>query len=876
MDQSVDQTVDQTEDLLDHLLRTEPPERSALLDALCEAYPQQAEKLRRRYQALERVGMLEQDEQGQPKQIGSFRVLEQLGKGGMGVVYRAEQAGLLREVAVKLLRPEFAWLTPNRQRFLREGRVVARLEHPAIVPILQFGEHLGQPFLVMRYIAGRSLAELLGAMRDTDVTARDGHHVVSALADGTAGVDEVAVGSSLGGLDTRWSQVIARLLLPIAEGLGYAHHHGVVHRDVKPSNILVDRDGRTFLCDFGLASLDQDEQLTRSGALLGSVPYMSPEQVEGTATDARSDVFSFGSVLYEALTSQRPFGATSSSQTMHAIARVEPPKLQKGLPHVEADLLAIVARCLEKRASHRYATGTELASDLRAFVEGRPVKARRLTFAHRVIRLARREPVPFLLATTASLLLLLAASLGGYLWAERNTFAAGHAELQTEQVERELALGFQALARNNRQMAQQHFDHCLAIDATSEAAQAGRQAAVGTSNAPTNTGTEQEPALATPTELFTKATRLLFSGQHGDTTTAKRATQLLRDAVLRSPRARPVYHGMLAMAAATAQDHALAQRTAEAIELTWPESATAAYWAGYARIAYDAERAERSFVAATQIDKAFVAAWAELGTARMLQNKLGSAEQALRTAIELAPDNCKAWLNLGLCQHRAGKTEVAVATLRHAAKLPNAVPGANYNLGVLLAASKPDEAIAAFEAATAQAPDYIEAWYNLGALHTQRGELEEGRAALEQAIKLRQDWADAWRQLGTNRATAGDAGAAAAAYQQVVALAPTDTAAKNYLDVLQRHLASQALPAAKQAKRAAKPAQADGRPDTATTDTTQSEKTQSKKTQPDKRHSHKRQPQESQTKKSQPNKTQPNKTQSNKSKLSNPEPEDRD
>lgn len=792
----------QTEDLLDHLLRAEPVERTLLLDALCEAYPQQAEKLRRRYQALERVGMLEQEDPGQPKQIGSFRVLEQLGKGGMGVVYKAEQADLGREVAVKLLRPEFAWLTPNRQRFLREGRVVAKLEHPAIVPILQFGEHLGQPFLVMRHIAGRSLAEILSTIKDTDVTARTGHHVVRALAVGTDGVDEIAVGSSVHGLDTRWSQVVARLLLPIAEGLGYAHHHGVVHRDVKPSNILIDRDGRAFLCDFGLASLDHDDQLTRSGALLGSVPYMSPEQVEGTGTNSRSDVFSFGSVLYEALTGQRPFGATSSSQTMHAIARVEPPKLQQGLPHIEADLLAILARCLEKRAAHRYATGTELASDLRSFLEGRAVKARRLTLAHRAVRLARREPIKCLLATATSMLLLLAASLGGYLWAERDVLAAGHEQLQTEQIERELALGFQALTRNHRQVAQQHFDNCLSIDAQSEAAKAGWHAAAGTTPAlaagvathvASSTATE-EPALATPTQLFTEATRLLFSGPRGDTTDAIRATQMMSDAVLRSPHARPVYHGLLAMAAANAQDNALAARTADALDLTWPKSATAAYWAGYARIGFDAERAEQSFELATQLDEQFTAAWAELGAAQMLQGKIDAAKQALQQAVALEPNNSKAWLNLGLCQHRAGDEATAFASLRHATTLPNAVPGANYNLGVLLAASNPDEAIAAFQATTAQAPDYVEAWYNLGALQTQRGALAEGRIALEQAVKLRENWADAWRQLGTNHATAGNAEAAAQAYRKVVALEPTDPAAKQYLDMLLGHLQTQPKP----------------------------------------------------------------------------------
>lgn len=786
---------DQTEDLLDHLLRAEPQEREALLASLCEAYPQQAERLRRRYQALERVGMLDQEETGDPKEIGSFRVLEQLGKGGMGVVYRAEQAGLGREVAVKLLRPEFAWLTPNRQRFLREGRVVARLEHPAIVPILQFGEHLGQPFLVMRHIAGRSLAEVLTELDDSDVAARTGEDLVAALGHGRDGVDEVAVSSSLHGLETRWSQVVARTLLPIAEALGYAHAQGVVHRDVKPSNILVDRDGRAFLCDFGLASLDHDDQLTRSGALLGSVPYMSPEQVEGTPTDARSDVFSFGSVLYEALTGQRPFGATSSSQTMHAIARVEPPKLQKGLPHVEADLQAILQRCLEKRSSHRYASGSELASDLRAFLEGRQVKARRLTLLHRTVRLARREPLKFALATSAALLLLVASSLGGYLWAERDAYAKGRAALRSDRVERQLALGFHALTTENLPLARRHFGACLEIDPSCQAAQTGSALADGNlASATDELPSDQLRPDASPTELLARAGQLLFTGQRGDSRGATAAIDLLQDAVLRAPRARPVYHGMLAMAAAAADEPALAERTARALDQLFPQSATAAYWSGYARLGSDPAAAERSFAAATARDASFAAAWAELGAARMVLGDFAAAATALERATELEPDNCKAWINRGLCQARGGDRSTAIASLRHASTLPGAVPGANYNLGVLLAESDPDQAIAAFAATVAQAPDYVEAWYNLGALHTRRGQLDEGHQALQRTVALRADWADAWRQLGTNRATAGDANAAADAYRKVVALAPEDVAAKTYLDSLLGYLRAQGAP----------------------------------------------------------------------------------
>ena len=261
--------------------------------------------------------------------------------------------------------------------------------------------------------------------------------------------------------------------------------------------------------------------------------------------------------------------------------------------------------------------------------------------------------------------------------------------------------------------------------------------------------------------------------------------------MLRAPRARPVYHGMLAMAAAAAGEHALAERTARALDQLFPQSATAAYWSGYARLEFDADAAARSFAAATARDASFAAAWAELGAARMLLGDFAAAATALERATQLEPHNCKAWINRGLCQARLGERKTAIASLRHATTLPTAVPGANYNLGVLLAENDPDQAIAAFASTVAQAPDYVEAWYNLGALQTRRGLLDKGRDALQRAVALRADWADAWRQLGTNRATAGDASAAAEAYGKVVALAPEDEAARTYLDSLLGYLRTQ-------------------------------------------------------------------------------------
>ena len=772
------------ESLLDKLLCSEPAERSLMLDALCDAHPDQAGALRQRYEVLERMGMLEHDAPAPPTEIGAFQVLEQIGAGGMGVVYRAHQENLGRIVAIKLLRPEFAGLAPNRQRFLREGRVVAQLEHPAIVPILQFGEHQGQPFLVMRHIAGRSFADVLSAIADIPVEARSGHAIVRALAEGPDGVDEVAVGSALHGLESRWSHVVVRLLLPIAEGLGHAHLRGVVHRDVKPSNILVHREGQAHMCDFGLASLDQDEQLTRSGALLGSVPYMSPEQVEGQPTDSRSDVFSFGSVLYEALFGQRPFGTSSSSETMHAIVRMEPRSLTSGTPHIERDLVAILARCLEKRSSHRYKDGVELANDLRAYLSDRPVSARRLTYVRRVVRFARREPVRFALSAATGVLLLMLASLSGYLWAEQETLAAGRETLRSERLERELALGYHALVTRQSEVADGYFQRCLQIDGDSEAAQVGLWLLQPGSVVADG---DQISADASSGERFRRATQLLYGSTRGDREAKARAVALLQDVVLSAEQARPIYHGMLAVAAATAEQGALASRTADALARIWPDSATALYWGGSAKIGLEPKDARQLLSRAVEIDPGFAAAWADLGAVCLLQDDADEAVRALATATSLEPTNAKAWLDLGLAHQQAGDQVAAVEALRHAMTLPDTVPGASYNLGVLLADQDPDGAIAAFAQTVARAPDYADAWYNLGALQTRRGDHQQGYKALQEAVRLRPDWVNAWRQIGTNRASAADIEGTVAAFRRIVALAPDDRDASAYLEMLLRH-----------------------------------------------------------------------------------------
>jgi eukaryotic-like serine/threonine-protein kinase len=276
------------------------------------------------------------------RRIGDCELLEELGRGGMGVVYRARQLGLARIVALKVLRDPLAASALDVARFRAEASSAAQLDHPHVVPVYAVGDHEGQPYLIMKLIEGQSLARR--------------------LAEGPIPPREAAA-----------------LLAPIARAVDYAHRLGVLHRDLKPSNILVDRAGRPHVADFGLAKrLDLDLELTSSGAIVGTPGYMAPEQIfigRGRISPA-SDVFSLGAILYQMLTGRPPFLAASALDTIFLVLEQDslPPRLLN--PRVDRDLELIALKCLQKPADLRYQSAAALASDLEAYISGEPISAR--------------------------------------------------------------------------------------------------------------------------------------------------------------------------------------------------------------------------------------------------------------------------------------------------------------------------------------------------------------------------------------------------------------------------------------------------------------------------------------------------------------------
>ncbi|MCB9898814.1 MAG: serine/threonine protein kinase [Planctomycetes bacterium] len=296
--------------------------------------------------------------------LAGYRIVSVLGRGGMSVVYRAEQPELHRNVALKVLRPGLALESRHVERFRREALAVARLAHPNIVQIHAVFEDDGFHAIAMECVDGPTLAEVLARLpAHRSWSAQD-------LAE--------AVGDPALARHDSYERAFCAFMAPVARAVGVAHDLGIVHRDLKPSNILVHRGGRPLVADFGLAKGDGDLELSLSGEPLGTPYYMSPEQVRQSEqlVDARSDVYSLGVTLFEGLSGRRPFIGRSLADIFDAIRHGAAPQLRRVAPTRSRDAEAVVARAMARDPARRYRSALELATDLSAIAEGRATQAR--------------------------------------------------------------------------------------------------------------------------------------------------------------------------------------------------------------------------------------------------------------------------------------------------------------------------------------------------------------------------------------------------------------------------------------------------------------------------------------------------------------------
>ena len=323
------------------------------------------------------------------RRFGSYELLEELARGGMGVVYKARQSGLNRIVALKMILSGQLASDAEVQRFHTEAEAAAKLDHPAIVPIFEVGEHQGQHFFSMGFVEGRSLAD--------------------ELADGPLP-----------------SRRAAELAIQLAEAMQYAHRQGIIHRDLKPANVLLDENSQPRITDFGLAKkLEADSNLTGTGQILGTPSYMPPEQAAGKTEQvgAAADVYALGALLYALLSGRPPFQAASPLDTLLQVLEKEPVPPRQLNPAIERDLETICLKCLQKNPRQRYASAGDLAKELNRFLNGEAILARPVGWLMRTWGWCKRNPlVAGLIAALVSSLLLL--GVAGPIIAVRQTMLA--------------------------------------------------------------------------------------------------------------------------------------------------------------------------------------------------------------------------------------------------------------------------------------------------------------------------------------------------------------------------------------------------------------------------------------------------------------------
>ncbi|MBY0232968.1 MAG: protein kinase [Gemmataceae bacterium] len=362
-----------------------------------------------------------------PDQLGDYRLLREIGRGGMGAVYEAEQVSLGRRVALKVLSEQARLGAGGVERFRREARAAARLHHTSIVPVFGVGEDAGRHYYVMQLIHGEGLDQVLARLSAaTGAASTEG-----AIADPAPATDQVDLPSSRSSSPPRtpvpadlptpgtpdWFRFVADLGAQVADALAYAHGQNVLHRDIKPANLLLDAQGRVHVADFGLAKLFADDDLTAPGDMAGTLRYSPPERFKGVS-EPRGDLFSLALTLRELATLRPAYGerdpALLVKQAMEA--RLDP---APGLP---PDLETILLKALAPEPEARYASAAELADDLRRFTEDRPVKARRTGLLEHAWRWCRRNPAVAGLA--AALLVALVAGFAGVVWKWREAESA--------------------------------------------------------------------------------------------------------------------------------------------------------------------------------------------------------------------------------------------------------------------------------------------------------------------------------------------------------------------------------------------------------------------------------------------------------------------
>jgi len=751
-----------------------------------------------------------------PTSLGEFRVVREIGRGGMGVVYEAEQTTMRRRVALKVLFPSVTSSRRAVERFQREARAAGRLHHTNIVPVHSMGEERGVWFYAMELVVGRPLDRVIEDVRR--------------VAGGSKKERSDAAASSGFGTNPGTRAHFERVALAfagVAEGLDAAHAAGIVHRDVKPGNLVLDADGTLRLMDFGLARVADDFAATRTGEVIGTPSYMSPEQIGGgAAVDARTDVYSLGATLYEALTLRAPFEATSIPEIFARIRSDEARPPRRADPRIPRDLETIVQKALEKNPARRYADAGAMAQDLRLFAADAAIRARRVGPVGRTWRRVKRHKTLAAVTATAAALAVVTAVLG----AGAIRGAAARRELRRANLlvaaQEALARGLLGDSRRHARIAPPDADRARemlgeAIDLAPDIADAyvvrGLCPGAPLEQDLADFDAARARGVGDRTYHLARAFAFHLFGRLDDQAAEERTAEGLRDA----PNAADLYlQGRLALAMG---------RHREAVDLL-TESLRWSQASGFGIQAHFARALAREMDGDLGGAIEDLAALREAGDLRptigvrmaSLRRRSGDAERAETMFSEMlvevrAGGDAEAWEELCAgCRHcmerawseratseaiaafgdRVGVVRERVPFLRtmHRGDDAFAALAAARNVirddvglrveegKLLLDAGKPDEAIASFEEALRREPRRLAALFGIGQAHQAAGRADKALAAYRREVESNPDSAYAHNDLGTFLSdTQGDLATAETEFREAARLQPDFAEAFNNL-----------------------------------------------------------------------------------------------
>jgi serine/threonine protein kinase/TolA-binding protein len=799
-------------DLLDDLANRLRAGQAADVEELALAYPEHAEPLRRLAPAVRLLAEVDRSEASGDapdrdpgpatglSALGDFRILGELGRGGMGVVYAAEQVSLGRRVALKVL-PLAATLDPRRlQRFQNEARAAGCLHHTNIVPVYAVGVAHGVHFYAMQLIEGQTLAAVI-----RDLCRHDKHRPATPEGDtGRRDADTAALPTGLsaeaGARNRQYVLAMTRLAKQAADALDYAHQLGVVHRDIKPGNLMVDDRGQLWVTDFGLAQFSHGETgLTLTGDMVGTLRYMSPEQALGqhTVIDHRADVYALGATLYEMLTLEPALDGQDRQELLRQIAFEDPRPPRQLNPTIPADLETIVLKAMAKHPAERYATAQELAQDLHCFLEDKAIRARRPSRLERTRKWARRHRSVMWSGTIALLatLAVLAGSLGWIVRDQAARDAKVQDDLQTaldeaHRYQRE-GKGPQAQAAALRAKAILNYgavDPAVAIRVFELLRILAQEAAdrrvlariehIRRLQAEVDTRENRyaiEKALPEYHDAFHE-----YGWEANVLTPAQVAAQLThRPTTMHATLLAALDHWLILARHMKAPEAPwLEQVLAQADTDDWRQRVRAARKNGdraaLEQLAREVDAAAQAPEALFMLDMslrqrgAFTTAVALLRRAQAafpgdfwINHDLGMAlqeaqppefDEALRfltVAVALRPDNAGARNNLALALFKKGRYAEAAVEYRAALKHKPDYAVAQSNLALILWEQGCfDEAIEAYRKAASLQPDIVCVHRSLGDALWKRGQLGEAQTAYRKAIALRADYAEAHCNLG--------------------------------------------------------------------------------------------------------------------------------